>query len=115
RGEAEKAGDVARRRSQMTLDAFNDMVVGIQNKLQVRPGTQELRKELLGKAREGLRKLLAEAERQGNPDSTLVAAHVRLGDVELLLGDTQAAKAGYEEGHELARRLAEADPKSAQA
>jgi Flp pilus assembly protein TadD len=38
-----------------------------------------------------------------------------MGDVELLLGNTQTAGKQYEEAHELARRLAEADPQNAQA
>jgi tetratricopeptide (TPR) repeat protein len=111
--EAEERREQAKRRYQLALDAFNDMVRGIQNKLETRPGTLELRKELLGKAREGLRKLIAEAERQGDPDSTLVWAHLRMGDVELLAGNTKAAQAEYESGHELAKRLALDDPKSA--
>src|SRR5207245_2718990 len=47
REEAEQARDQSRRRYQLALDAFNDLVFGIQNKLKVRPGTQDLRKDLL--------------------------------------------------------------------
>jgi tetratricopeptide (TPR) repeat protein len=99
----------------LALDAFNQMVFGIQYKLESRPGTQELRKDLLTNARTGLRKLLQEAERQGSPDSTLVWAHLGMGDVELLLGNTPAAAREFQAGHELATRLAEADPNNAQA
>jgi hypothetical protein len=91
------------------------MVFDVQHKLKNRPGTLELRQDLLRNARQGLRQLLREAERQGDPDSTLVWAHFGMGDVELLLGNTQTAHKQYQEAHELARRLAEADPKNAQA
>ena len=74
---AETARDRARERYLLALDAFNQMVFAIQNKLQAQPGTLSLRKELLDNARVGLRKLLADAERHGTPDSTLVWAHVR--------------------------------------
>jgi tetratricopeptide (TPR) repeat protein len=56
-----------------------------------------------------------QAEKQGSPDQTLVWSHLRMGDVELALGNTLAAKKEYEIGHELAQRQAEADPKNAEA
>jgi hypothetical protein len=115
RGEVEEARDQARQRTRLALDAFNLMVFDVQHKLGNRPGTLELRQDLLRNARQGLRKLLREAERQGAPDSILVLAHFGMGDVELLLGNTQTAGKQYEEAHELARRLAEADPQNAQA
>jgi hypothetical protein len=115
RGEVEEARDQARQRTRLALDAFNLMVFDVQHKLENRPGTRELRQDLLRNARQGLRQLLREAQRQGNPDSTLVWAHFAMGDVELLLGNTQTARKQYEEAHELARRLAEADPQNAQA
>src|SRR5262249_54056032 len=82
RDAAERKGEQARRRYQLALDAFGDMVHGIQKKLETSPGTLALRKDLLEKARAGLRKLIDEAERHGEPDSTLVWAHLRMGDVE---------------------------------
>jgi serine/threonine protein kinase len=60
--QAQEARDQARKRFQLALDAFNDMVFGIQNKLENRPGTHELRKDLLENARKGLRMLVQEAE-----------------------------------------------------
>ncbi|MFO0881704.1 MAG: tetratricopeptide repeat protein [Gemmataceae bacterium] len=115
REQAEESRDQAKQRYLLALDAFNDMVFGIQNKLETQPGTLALRKELLGKARLGLGKLLAEAERQGNPDSTLVWAHFRMGDTEKILGNIEAARQQYQAGHDLARRLVEANPDSLRA
>jgi hypothetical protein len=115
RGEVEEARDQARQRTRLALDAFNLMVFDVQHKLKNRPDTLELRQDLLRNARRGLRQLLREAQRQENPDSTAVWALFGMGDVELLLGNTQTARKQYEEAHELARRLAEADRKNAQA
>jgi hypothetical protein len=115
RGEVEKARDLARQRTRLALKAFRLMVFDVQHKLENRPGTLELRQDLLRNARQGLRLLLREADRQGDPDCTLVWAHFGMGDVELLLGNTQTAGKQYEEAHELARRLLEADPQNAQA
>jgi serine/threonine protein kinase len=50
RKNAEAARDLARQRFTQALLAYNAMVVSIQNKLEVRPGNQEVRKELLEKA-----------------------------------------------------------------
>ena len=112
---AETARDQARQRFQLALDALNDMVSGIQRKLANRPGTLALRKDLLENARKGLQKLLQEAERQGNPDHTLVWSYFQMGDVERILGNTSAAKKQYASGYELASKLAVADPGNAQA
>jgi tetratricopeptide (TPR) repeat protein len=115
RNEAQQARDLARQRYHLALDAFHQMVGSIQNKLETRAATQDLRKDLLENARRGLRTLLREAERQDQPDSTLVVSHLRMGDVELILGNTRTARKEYETGHQLARRLAEADPNNAEA
>ena len=112
---AESGRDQARRRFQLALDAINDLVFGIQNKLESRPGTEDLRKELLEKARQGMQKLLPQAERQGNPDSTLMWSYLRMGDLEKVLGNTLAEKREYEAGCELAAKLAAADPQNTRA
>jgi eukaryotic-like serine/threonine-protein kinase len=115
RTEAELARDQARKRYLIALDAFNQMVFPIQDKLKSRPDTQDLRKELLDNARAGLRTLLQEAEKQGNADQTLVWAYLRMGDVELLLGNAQAAEKQYRTAHESAKKLADSDLQSSQA
>ena len=112
---AEAARDQARQRFQLALEALNDMVSGIQRKLSTRPGTLALRKDLLENARKGLRKLLQEAEKQGNPDHSLVWSYFQMGDVERILGNTSAAKQQYSSGYELASKLAAADSGSDQA
>ncbi|MFO0881703.1 MAG: tetratricopeptide repeat protein [Gemmataceae bacterium] len=110
REQAEEARDQAKQRYLLALEAFHDMVFDIQNQLENRPGTLALRKRLLGKARAGLDRLLVEAVRQGNPDRTLIYAHVRMGDVELLLGNTEPAHQQFQTSHDLAAKLLETDP-----
>jgi serine/threonine-protein kinase len=113
--EAEQARDEAKKRYMMALMAFSNMVSTLQSKLEVHPGTQHVRKELLTKARDGLRYLLDESELLAFRDSQLVWSCLRLGDVEMELGNTVAGQKQYQAGHDLARRLAEADPSNEQA
>lgn len=107
---AEADRDRARQRFQLALDAFNDLVFSVQNKLQRRPSTQDLRVDLLEHAHRGLQKLLREAELQGSPDHTLLWCYLHMGDVETVLGNTLAAEQQYQLGYELAQRLAAAAP-----
>ena len=104
---------VVGQRTKMLGDAYGDFVFDIQNVLENRPGTQDLRRALLEKARAGLKKILDEARKQGTPDSTLVWSHFRMGDIEQQLGNTLAAQKEYQAGHEMAVRFADADPKNA--
>ncbi len=104
---------VVGQRTKMLGDAYGDFVFDIQSMLENRPGTQDLRRALLEQARTGLKKILDEARKQGSPDHTLVVSHFRMGDIEQQLGNTLAAKKEYQAGHELAKQLADAEPKNA--
>ena len=105
---------ISRERTKSLSDAYGDFVFGIQNKLGSQPGTQVLRRSLLETARTGLKKILDDARAQGSPDQTLVWSHFRMGDVEMDLGNTLAAQKEYQAGHELAKSLADANPKLTQ-
>jgi tetratricopeptide (TPR) repeat protein len=111
--DAEKARDAMALRTRFALDAFNDMVFAIQNKLRVRPETQDLRRELLHNARAGLQRILDEAREQGSPDSTLVWSHFRMGDLEENLGSLRAAQREYQAACDMAQRLIDANPANA--
>ncbi len=113
--DVEAALVIARERTKSLSDVLGDFVFGIQNTLANQPGTQELRRSLLETARTGLKKVLDDARKQGTPDSTLVWSYFRMGEVEMNLGNTLAAEKEYRAGHELAKSLADADPKNAQA
>jgi serine/threonine protein kinase len=112
---AEKARDLARHRFRLALGAYQEMVFDVQNELKDRPGTSGLLKRLLADARRGLQELSKEAEGEASADSTLVWTYFQRGDVELRLGDVEAARAEYQAGHRLAKRLADADRGSLQA
>ena len=112
--EVEATLEVVGERTKLAMNAFNDMVFGIQTKLENRPGTQDLRKELLEQARVGLRTILDEARKRGTPDRTLVWSHFRMGDVERQLGNTLAAEKEFRAGHEISQRLAYAAPTNAE-
>lgn len=105
--EVEATLAVVAERTELALDAFNQMVGGVQDKLDNRPATQELRKELLLKGRAGLQKILANSSQQTRPDRTLFIAHMNLGDLEKSLGNTAGAAAEYRAGHEVIQRLIE--------
>jgi serine/threonine protein kinase len=92
-------------RTQLAHDAYGQMVVDIQNLLIARPGTTELRKVLLEKARLGLSKIVDAARTQPKPDRLLVWSHYRMADVEQHLGNTPAALREYRSGVALAERL----------
>ncbi len=113
--DAELARDQARERYLLALSAFDDMIFAIQNKLASRPGTLELRKDLLTGARGGLKKLLAESERHGNPDKKLVWSYFQMGTIERLLGNLEAAREEFQTGHDKAKLLADAAPGNADA
>jgi tetratricopeptide (TPR) repeat protein len=101
--------------TRLALDTNNEMVFGLQNTLEKEPGTQALRKSLLESARHSLGKFLDEARKQGSPDHTLAVSHLRMGDIELNLGDTLAAQKEYQAGYEMAARLTESDPSNPEA
>ena len=61
-------------------------------------------------ARGGLKRVVAETGREGKADHTIVWSHYRLGDVEMHLGNREAAREAYSTGFDMAGRLADADP-----
>ncbi|QEL20746.1 serine/threonine-protein kinase [Limnoglobus roseus] len=112
--EAEAALRVAGARTDLALGAFRELVFGVQERLEERPGTQDLRKALLGVARDGLEKIVGDPLARGRPDRTLFATRMQLGDLEQSLGHTAAADREYRAGDELLTRLRAADPANAE-
>ncbi len=93
---------VVNQRTKLAQDVFD-----VQNM----PGSPEVKRAMLERARDGLAKLLEEARQQAMPDSALVWSHLRMGDVELQLENKLAAQKQYQAGHAIAERRAAADPK----
>jgi tetratricopeptide (TPR) repeat protein len=118
RERAEEQARIAADRYALALDTFNTLVSSVQEQLESRPGTQELRQKLLTTAAEGIVKL--QAAREGSEDSTradrtTAYAHEGLGNVFMTLGDLERAKAEYQVMHEIMSRLAASNPKDARA
>jgi eukaryotic-like serine/threonine-protein kinase len=99
----EDARKVAQERYELSVQAFNTLVTDIQKLLASRTGTQEFRAKLLKKAQDGLNALLkgAGAERIG-ADRTLVAAHIQMGNVYHILGNTLEARKQYDDAVKMA-------------
>ncbi len=74
------------------MDAYEILSSAFRVIIATRPGTQELRRLLLGLARSGLANILEDARKQGTPDSTIVWSHFRMGEIEQQLGNTLAAQ-----------------------
>lgn len=113
--QAELARDSARSRYLLALEAFDQMVNGVQLRLMNRADTHELRIELLKSARTGVQKLVADGEAAEKPDFTLGWSYLRMGDVELNLGNTAAAEVEFQKALAVAERLAAENPSDREA
>ncbi|HVC95937.1 MAG TPA: protein kinase [Pirellulales bacterium] len=106
---AEKQARKAEHRFTLALDAFQELVHNVQNKLEARPGTQALRHALPSSAQKGLAALIEDAERSNAAQSTLVWSYLRMGDVYLLMNQTRLAFQEYEHAVRLAETAAKQD------
>jgi tetratricopeptide (TPR) repeat protein len=101
--------------TKIAMDISSAMVGQWQERLRDRADTQDVRRDLLKSARDGLARFLVEARQDGDPDHLMVLSHLQLGDLELDLGNSSAAMKEFEAGHALAKRLAEQSPQSKEA
>jgi eukaryotic-like serine/threonine-protein kinase len=99
----------------LALQTLRDVVFDIEMELRDRAQLHRLRGKLLGKAQEGLRRLSRSAETSAQADHSMAWAHFEMGDIFLLLGNTNGAREQYQEGHRIASQLAEAQPDSVEA
>jgi tetratricopeptide (TPR) repeat protein/tRNA A-37 threonylcarbamoyl transferase component Bud32 len=100
---------VAQRNARTALDAFGELASNTQAGLAGRAGTRTLARQLIAQAREGVAKIRDNVASHDNPDSTLVWAHLRLGQIELGSGDTEKALVEFRAAERLARRVRDAD------
>jgi tetratricopeptide (TPR) repeat protein len=110
---AEKSASQQRR---LALKTVRRVVDQIHERLKDQPNQQELRKELLNEALAGLKEV-ARAADTTEADHATIWALLELGDIfqQIEIGGLAEARKQYEQAHQLARRLAEADPRSPQA
>jgi tetratricopeptide (TPR) repeat protein len=100
---------------QLALKTVRMVADDIHAGLKDRPGQKGLRKKLLARAMEGLKEVARAADTATQIDHATIWVYIELGDIFLQIeeGGTQEAKKYYERAHELACRLADADPGSA--
>jgi serine/threonine protein kinase len=101
RNRVEASRDLARKRYEAAVAAYNTLVVDIQRRLAGQAGTQEFRHTLLNAAQKGLHQLIQTSEGADQLDTigadrTLVDAHRQMGAVYQLLGNTHEAIKQYE-------------------
>jgi serine/threonine protein kinase/predicted negative regulator of RcsB-dependent stress response len=110
---AEKSASAQR---QLALKTVRRVVDRIHARLKGSPNQQELRKDLLNEALEGLKEVDRAAD-TAEADHATIRALVELGDIfrDIEVGGLAEARKQYERAKDLARRVAEADPRSTQA
>jgi serine/threonine-protein kinase len=116
KNEAEENSRIAQEQRKLALNALGEMVTNAQTELRGRAGTEDLQKKLAELAMQKLQ-LVSEkgAAKVSLKDATLAAAHKRLGDLFLELGDTQQATKELQQAHDIFELLARTDPTSSAA
>jgi len=93
---AEKNSDAAQTQQKLAVDTLKMLVFEVQRQLQDRPRLQDLRRQLLQTARDGLELM----EKEGGPpvarNMIAAATYRRLGDLNLDTGRTEAALRDYQ-------------------
>jgi tetratricopeptide (TPR) repeat protein/tRNA A-37 threonylcarbamoyl transferase component Bud32 len=114
---AEQRAKESADRFELALDILQRLVFEVQDRLEQMPGTADLRTDLLNAAQQGLKRLV-DASHQDNAiqaDSTMVWAHLRLGQLYLFAGKTTEATEQYQRGFEAAQKAVNDSPHDADA
>ena len=108
--EAVASAEVAREQRRLALEALDALVYRAQALLDNRPGTLELRQQLLQVALDGLGKVVDEAAKQPAVDRSTIVAMGRMAEVSLTLGRSAAGGELLVRAGQLAPRHAEELP-----
>jgi serine/threonine protein kinase/tetratricopeptide (TPR) repeat protein len=101
---------------QLALQTMRRVLDNIDKGLKDRPGLQDLRKELLREALDGLQKVARAADTAPALDHATVEVHAALGDLFLQFdGGVQSAREQYQKAHEVALRRAADGPNDPEA
>jgi tetratricopeptide (TPR) repeat protein/tRNA A-37 threonylcarbamoyl transferase component Bud32 len=104
--------EAARDHYKLALDTLKSLVLDVNQKLGARPGTLELKRDILETARTGLEKIAKSTESAGTIDRGAVIAYEQLGGLLFALGRTAEAFRAFETSRDLAAPLVKADPAS---
>jgi serine/threonine protein kinase len=101
---------LANQQRQLTLDTLNELVGSVQEQLEKRPDTTEVRAALLSKAFEGLEKITQTwdskvLESETSIDRTVIDAHIKMSAIKLDQGDRIAAIKHTQQATALAEEL----------
>jgi serine/threonine-protein kinase len=111
---AKKAADenakAAADQAGLALTTMQVLIDKVQTQLDEAPRTQQIKRDLLETAMEGLKAVAKEAERSTSIEATMLGAHMQMGGMFRQLGDTEDAMHEYEKSLDIARRRAAANP-----
>jgi serine/threonine protein kinase/tetratricopeptide (TPR) repeat protein len=110
-GEAEENATMANERLAVLLDTLDNLVREVQEQLQNQPATIKLQENVVHTAVAGLERVARDAKGT-RADRSLVAAHMRLGNIYLMMGRIAEARQQYEQARAIAETLLEAEPGS---
>ena len=107
---AQSAERAALKQRNLTMNALNELVFGVQDRLGKTGATRAVRKGLLDTALEGLEQVARNAEAAA-PDLGRAVAHQKLGDIFHQIGRNEEAQRQFGFSLELAARLAGQSPR----
>jgi serine/threonine-protein kinase len=108
--EADENAKVATDQAGLALSTMQLLIDKVQNQLDEAPRTQQLKRDLLETAMEGLKAVAKKAEGSTSIEATMLSAHMRMGGMFRQLGDTDDAMNEFEKSLDIARRRAEENP-----
>ena len=109
-----KEQKAARDHYSLALETLNSLVLDVNQKLGNRPGTLQLKRDILETARAGLEKIARSNEAEGTIDRGAVVAYDQLGDLFSTWAGPRRRSAPTRRSRDLAAALAAADPGSIQ-
>jgi len=108
--EADENAKLATEQAGLALKTMQVLIDKVQNQLDEAPRTQQIKRELLETAMEGLKNVAKKGEGSTSIEATMLGAHMRMGGMFRQLGDTEDAMNEFEKSLDIARRRAAENP-----
>lgn len=110
RQKADENARVAVEQTDLALDSLSVLVTKVQQRLTEEKGMDELRRDLLQTALDGLVRVVRSNDRSGLMGRAEASAQLQMGQIMLRLGQAAEATKHYERAHKAALALLEAEP-----
>lgn len=107
---ADENAKIASEQAGLALTTMQVLIDKVQTQLDEAPRTQQIKRDLLETAMEGLKAVAKEAERSTSIEATMLGAHMQMGGMFRQLGDTDDAMKEFEKSLDIARRRAANNP-----